>query len=120
MPNINAALLLGQFQNIDKYLLSKKILFEKYSRLISQVDGLHLIDSNFDGRESNNWLISVLCKNEIERNELLDYLNKNHIFARKPWDLLNQLPPYRNCYSSPLPVSEEYLEKLLISRVFPS
>jgi len=97
MPNLNAALGSAQFENLNKFLRSKRRLFLKYRKEFSKVNDLRLI-GNPQFSKSNNWLNTIFIKNSSikKRNKLLSLAQKNKIFLRPVWKPLHQLKHFRN------------------------
>ena len=104
MPNLNAALVLAQLEQLDVFLEKKKVICNKYrdffeNSSISFVSGL---------KESrpNCWLNSVLFKNLEQRDVFLNETNSNGVMTRPVWSLMNRLPMFENCQKSDLKNSE--------------
>ena len=95
MPNLNAALALGQIEQIDQKILSKKALYEIYQEYLPNL-GLELvpIPKNTDW---NYWLMSIRLSNKKERDKFLSETNKYNILTRPIWKLMFKLPMYTHC-----------------------
>ena len=64
--------------------------------------------------KSNYWLQSVLLNDENERNEFLDYTNKNGVMSRPIWRLMNELEMYKDCQKDELK-NAKYLEQRVVN-----
>jgi aminotransferase in exopolysaccharide biosynthesis len=92
MPNLNAALGSAQIENLNKFLRSKKKLFQRYCKEFSKVNEVILI-KNPEFSKSNNWLNTIFIKNSSikKRNKVLSLAQKNQIFLRPVWKPLHTL-----------------------------
>lgn len=101
MPNLNAALLLAQLENLDTFLKNKRELAKIYKNFFKNYEQIKFFDEPKDAN-SNFWLNSVLLENTHKRNEFLELLNKNKIYARAIWQLTSDLKMYKNCQKDEL------------------
>ena len=97
MPNLNAALGSAQIENLNKFLRSKKKLFQRYCKEFSKVNEVILI-KNPEFSKSNNWLNTIFIKNSSikKRNKVLSLAQKNQIFLRPVWKPLHTLKHLNN------------------------
>ena len=95
MPNINAALISTQLENIDKIIRNKKSLYLDYKSFLND-KGLNLV-SIPKNVEWNYWLFSVQLENKKERDLFLKETNDNFVMTRPIWQLMYKLPMYKNC-----------------------
>ena len=95
MPNINAALICAQLENIDKIIQNKKSLYTDYKSFLND-KGLNLV-SIPKNVEWNYWLFSVQLENKKERDLFLKETNDNFVMTRPIWQLMYKLPMYKNC-----------------------
>jgi perosamine synthetase len=96
MPNVNAAIALGQLECLSILISSKKEIFKKYQDFFES-SPIKLI-SPLDNCLWNHWLFSVCLENREERDAFLRYTNENKIMTRPIWNLLFKLPMYKSCY----------------------
>jgi perosamine synthetase len=96
MPNVNAAIALGQLECLSILISSKKEIFKKYQDFFDS-SPIKLI-SPLDNCLWNHWLFSVCLENREERDAFLRYTNENKIMTRPIWNLLFKLPMYKSCY----------------------
>jgi perosamine synthetase len=92
MSNLNAALGSAQIENLNKFLKSKKKLFQRYCKEFLKVNNIRLI-MNPEYSKSNNWLNTIFIKNSSikKRNKVLSLAQKNQIFLRPVWKPLHTL-----------------------------
>ncbi len=112
LPNINAALLVAQMENLEKFLDSKRELASIYEEFFKTVN-INFIKEPKESK-SNYWLQSVLLNDENERNEFLDYTNKNGVMSRPIWRLMNELEMYKDCQKDELK-NAKYLEQRVVN-----
>jgi perosamine synthetase len=95
MTNIQAAIGVAQFEQLDDFIIKKRKIAEIYSRLISGFDYFHL---PFDNSKFFNtfWLYTFLIKENapFTRDELIEYLKINGIETRPVFYPINIMPPY--------------------------
>lgn len=115
MPNLNAALGCAQLEQLPAMLSAKRLLFEKYLRAFSGMDGVAVV-SEPKGCQSNYWLQTIRLEhgNKDFRNSILEAINEAGYMARPIWAPLHTLPPFSNCPRAPMPVVES-LERTLIN-----
>ena len=112
MPNINAALLVAQMENLDKFLENKRSLAKKYEEFFNSI-GIEFIKEPINAK-SNYWLNAIKLENKKQRDEFLECTNKNKVMTRPIWTLMNKLPMYENCQRDELK-NAEYLEERIIN-----
>ena len=100
MPNINAALLLAQLENLDKFLEIKRDLANRYKHFFKKI-GIKFITEPKDAK-SNYWLNGIIFENKQKRDEFLGFSNANGVMTRPIWALMNKLPMYKNAQNDGL------------------
>lgn len=100
MPNLNAALLVAQMENLDLFLENKRELAKIYDQFFKE-NGIVLIQEPHDST-SNYWLQAVVLKDIEERNTFLEYTNANGVMTRPIWTLMNKLEMFKECQCSDL------------------
>ncbi|XHE63114.1 LegC family aminotransferase [Arcobacter sp. KX21116] len=112
LPNINAALLVAQLEQLDKFLASKRNLAIEYKKFFSN-EKINFIVEPKDS-ESNYWIQAVLLNDVNQRNEFLEFTNKNGVMTRPIWNLMNELEMFKTCQSTTLENSK-YLEERVVN-----
>ena len=112
MPNINAALLLAQLENLEMFLNKKRELAKKYKEFFNEL-GVKFIDEPKNAK-SNFWLNAIEFENKKQRDEFLEYSNSNNVMTRPIWILMNKLPMYKNALRDELKNSK-YLEERIVN-----
>lgn len=95
MPNLNAALVCAQLEQLDAKKKAKKQLFHAYESYFSEI-GVELKPIPM-GTEWNYWLMSVQLNDEKERNSFLKATNEQGVMTRPIWQLMYRLPMYEHC-----------------------
>jgi perosamine synthetase len=100
MPNLNAALLLAQLENLDSFLFKKRQLAKDYATYFQDKD-MSFINEPEDC-SSNYWLNSIIFHSKHDRDSFLKETNLNKIMTRPIWTLMSDLPMYKNSQSTHL------------------
>ena len=100
LPNINAALGCAQLESINLFVTQKRQLAEEYAQLLKS-SNLEFFKEPKNCR-SNYWLNTIICHDESQRNELLNYMNSREIMTRPVWTPMNKLPMFKNSISDSL------------------
>ncbi|MCX8059011.1 MAG: LegC family aminotransferase [Spirochaetes bacterium] len=122
LPNVNAAIGFAQMEYIDKILNNKRETAKMYEDYIGKYKRNSLNDINQfyvkfvkepEGCKSNYWLNAILLSNKEERDNFLEFTNKNGVMTRPVWRLMHKLPMYKNCFKVDLKNSEWIEERLV-------
>jgi len=111
MPNINAALLLAQLENLEKFIIIKRELAMCYKDFFDKLD-IEFFTEPPNAR-SNYWLNAIFWENKLIRDKFLEYSHANGVLCRPAWVLMNKLPMYRNCFSYNIKIAYEIEDKLV-------
>ena len=101
MPNINAALGCAQMENLDSFLLNKRVISEKYKDYFSQFDEIEFFCEP-NNCISNYWLNILLMKDKEAQKDFLQFTNDNGVMTRPVWRLMNKLPMFSSCQTDNL------------------
>ena len=113
MPNLNAALLCAQLEQLDGFIQNKRELALKYKKFFQDNDDIEFIKEPKDSK-SNYWLQAVIVKDIKNRDNFLDFTNKNGVMTRPIWKLMNELEMFKNAQCSNLDNSK-YLEQRVVN-----
>ncbi|MDP3302080.1 MAG: LegC family aminotransferase [Sulfuricurvum sp.] len=113
LPNINAALLVAQLEQLKKFLVSKRALAEEYETFFSASENAQFIKEPQESN-SNYWLQAVLLKDKDNRNEFLKFTNANGVMTRPIWRLMNELQMFQDCQCTSLD-NAKYLEERVVN-----
>ncbi len=93
LPNLNAALLCAQLEQLESFLENKRKLATEYKQFFT-VQNIQFIEEPMDVR-SNYWLNAILLDDIQQRDEFLEYTNSNSVMTRPIWALMNKLEMFR-------------------------
>ena len=96
MPNINAALLVAQLENLELFLDSKIQLAAIYRGFFAKFSNVKFIDEPQNAR-ANFWLNAVLFEDTQKRDRFLKLSNESGVFTRPIWRLMSELDMFKNC-----------------------
>ena len=111
MPNLNAALLLAQFEKINYFISNKRDLARKYEIFFNGTD--YSFFKELKDSKSNYWLNSIVFKNKIKRDKFLEQTNSKGIMTRPIWRLMNKLPMFKDAQSYDLKNSNWLYERVV-------
>jgi len=112
MPNLNAALLVAQLENLDNFISSKRKLANAYEAFFNSTNYI-FVKEPMDGK-SNYWLNSILLKNKQQRNEFLNEANLQNVMTRPIWTLMNKLPMFKDAHCGDL-TNSRWLEDRVVN-----
>lgn len=93
LPNLNAALLCAQLEQLEIFLENKRILAGEYKQFFT-AQNIRFIEEPTDAR-SNYWLNAILLDDVRTRDEFLEYTNSNGVMTRPIWALMNKLEMFK-------------------------
>jgi perosamine synthetase len=111
MPNLNAALGLGQLERLADFVACKRALADRYRAVCEDLAGLEFINEP-PGTQSNYWLNAIRLTQPQRRDEFLQALQERGLMARPLWEPMHRLPMYRDAPRDSLACTED-----LVSRV---
>jgi len=112
LPNINAALLVAQLEQLKIFIASKRDLAKKYKEYFA-INNINFITEPIDSK-SNYWLQAVLLDDKIKRDDFLEFTNKNGVMTRPIWKLMNELEMFKDCQKDDLK-NAKYLEERVVN-----
>jgi len=113
MPNLNAALLLAQLEQLDNFLENKRDLASKYEIFFKDDLEIDFVKEPNDAK-SNYWLQALLVKDKDKRDDFLEYTNNNGVMCRVIWRLMNELDMYKDSQTTSLNNSK-YLQTRVVN-----
>ena len=112
MPNLNAALLVAQLENLDNFIDKKRKLADMYGKFFKDVDCKFVkepVESS-----SNYWLNSIIFNDKQQRNVFLNESNSQGVMTRPIWTLMNKLPMLKDAQCGDL-TNSEWLEDRVVN-----
>ena len=113
LPNINAALLLAQLEQLDAFIKSKQELTSKYNNFFKTQKDITFINQPKNAK-SNYWLQSIVLKNKTQRDKFLKITNKNGVMTRPIWTLLSNLEMFKQYQKDDL-TNAKFFEKRVVN-----
>ena len=104
MPNLNAALLVAQLENLNKFIDNKCKLADRYEKFFKSTEYLFFKEPTYS--KSNYWLNSIVFKNKKQRDTFLEETNSSGVMTRPIWKLMNRLPMFKHAQCENLKNSE--------------
>lgn len=104
MPNINAALLLGQLEFLSFSIKKKRDIALSYKEYFQETP--YQFISELEGTISNYWLSAIRFKTPEEKNEFLKVTNEQKIQTRPLWKPMHMLDIYKSAERTSMEVTE--------------
>ena len=112
MPNLNAALVCAQLEQLDTFLANKRTLAHEYATFFA---GQNIkFRTELEDTQVNYWLMCVELENVEERNAFLKATNEAKTMTRPIWQLMYRLPMYQHCYRD-AQKNSEFIEERIIN-----
>lgn len=112
LPNLNAALLCAQMENLNLFLKHKRLLASEYNDFFTS-NYIHFVQEP-QGAKSNYWLNAIILEDQTQRDAFLDYTNSNGVMTRPIWQLMNKLEMFKSCQSDDL-TNALFLEERVVN-----
>lgn len=96
MTNMQAAIGLGQLENIEWHLEKRKNVANAYIRELSEYKDLFTIQTEMPWAKHSYWMVSILLTDKIKssRDEIMMLLGNDGIETRPLFYPMHQMPPY--------------------------
>jgi perosamine synthetase len=112
MPNLNAALLVAQLENLDNFISSKRKLSNVYETFFSS-NNYVFVKEPMDSK-SNYWLNAIILNDKQQRDIFLNESNAQGVMTRPIWTLMSKLPMFKDSQSGDL-INAEWLEERVVN-----
>lgn len=112
LPNLNAALLVAQLEQVNYFLENKRALAKIYEDFFESLD-VQFIKEPKDSK-ANYWLNAIMLENKEQRDVFLKYTNVNGVMTRPIWTLMNRLEMFKACQCGDL-FNAIYLEERIVN-----
>lgn len=113
MPNLNAALLCAQLENLDDTIKNKRALALEYEEFFFKIDDIEFMQETKNSKV-NYWLNTLIFKTQKNRDKFLESTNNNKVMTRPIWRLLSELKMYKNCQTDSL-TNSKYLQTRVVN-----
>jgi perosamine synthetase len=112
MPNLNAALLVSQLENLDIFLKSKRKNAIAYKEFFEK-KAFNFFEEPSNCR-SNYWLNTIFLNDKKQRDLFLNETNSQGISTRPIWTLMSNLSMFQNTQNGDL-INSEWLENCAVN-----
>ncbi|WP_268034976.1 LegC family aminotransferase [Algoriphagus sp. PAP.12] len=112
MPNLNAALLCAQLEQLSYFLDRKRRLAAEYSTFFES-QGI-IFRKELENTKANYWLMCVELGSLEDRNFFLEKTNGKKVMTRPIWQLMYRLPMYDHCQRD-AQTNAEFLEQRIVN-----
>lgn len=112
MPNLNAALMCAQLEQLNMFVKNKRELALRYQNFFGNSDIKFMTEPT--DAQSNYWLCAVLLKDKVTRDEFLQFTNDNGVMTRPVWALMNKLVMFKDALHGNLD-NAQYLEDRIVN-----
>jgi len=112
MPNLNAALLTSQLENLETFLSSKRSVAMAYKEFFKDKP-YGFVEEPTNGH-SNYWLNAIILQDKEERDLFLHETNSKGVTTRPIWTLMNKLPMFKDAQCGNL-TNAEWLEERVVN-----
>ncbi len=112
MPNLNAAMVCAQLEQLEKFVKNKRQLASDYE-IFFQTIGMKF-RKELENTRANYWLMCVELDDLKDRNDFLKITNDAKTMTRPIWQLLYRLPMYQHCFRDDLKNSN-FLEERIVN-----
>jgi perosamine synthetase len=112
LPSLNAALGCAQMEQLTRIIEIKGQIAARYRSFFETIE-VEMLEP-LTNCTTNNWLNAIVLKDKNERDEFLEYTNKNNVMTRPIWRLMSDLEMFRSCQKDGLENSR-WLEKRVVN-----
>ena len=112
MPNLNAALVCAQLEQLPKFIDSKRTLALEYDSFFKS-KGINF-RTELPQTKANYWLMCVELKNKQERESFLKETNENGVMTRPIWQLIFKSRLYSG-FQKDEQINAMYLEDRIVN-----
>ena len=107
MPNLNAALIVAQLEQLENFLNHKRNLANRYIEFFN-INAIKFIVEPKNSK-SNYWLNAVILEDAKQRDLFLEETNSKGVMTRPIWTLMSKLKMFKNAQCGNL-INSEWLE----------
>lgn len=112
MPNLNAALICAQLEQLNHFIERKRVLASRYTEFFGQ-QGIKF-RTELPDTKVNYWLMTVELESKEARDEFLNQTNDAGVMTRPIWTLMHKLPMFEK-YQRDDQTNAEILEQRIVN-----
>lgn len=122
MDDIQAALLIGQIERIDRYREKRQHLESLYRELLMEIEGLEFIEAPEKGEKSGHHLFTVLLPRRVSRDKVIVKMEENGIGCAVNYRAIHTLRYFREKFGyrpEDFPIANEIGSRTLSLPLYP-
>jgi len=122
MDDIQAALLIGQIERIDRYREKRQHLEFLYREFLMEIEGLEFIEAPEKGEKSGHHLFTVLLPRKVSRDKVIVKMEENGIGCAVNYRAIHTLRYFREKYGyrpEDFPIANEIGSRTLSLPLYP-
>ncbi len=108
LSNVLGAIGVGQMEVLEKRVTKKRAIFSTYQKLLGHLEISFMPE--LENSQGNRWL-TTLTFNTIQKEKVIEILEKNSIESRPLWKPMHMQPVFKECEYYGDRVSEELFAK---------
>ena len=112
MPNLNAALIVAQLEQLNQFLKNKRNLACQYKEFFNGSNIKFVME--LERSKSNYWLNAIILEDRRQRDLFLEETNSKNVMTRPIWTLMNKLEMFKNYQHEDLR-NAEWLEQRVVN-----
>jgi len=112
LPNLNAALVCAQLEQLSTFIENKRELASRYQEFFGHLDIPFIKEPDY--AISNYWLNGIILPDRKSCDEFLRATNNGNVMTRPVWKLLNKLDMYKACQTDAL-TNAKWLEERVVN-----
>lgn len=93
LPNLNAALLCAQLEQLENFLENKRKLAAEYNQFFI-TQNISFVEEPKES-QSNYWLNAIILEDQTQRDAFLEQTNSHGVMTRPIWALMNKLEMFK-------------------------
>lgn len=111
LTNLSAALGVAQLEQLPKFLEAKRKLANVYASFFKNTS--IIFKNEPEHATANYWLNTILLPNKAERDAFLEFTNNRGVLTRPAWNLMTDLPMFKDAYSGNLDNAEYLADRIV-------
>lgn len=112
MTNLQAALGLGQIEQLNTFIETKIRNYELYKELFQNNKNVRLLPFR-EGTRSNCWFYALYIEGERDIQEIMDTLQEKQIQTRPIWGLIHEQKPYIGTQAYKIASATQYAKHVI-------
>lgn len=111
MPNLNAALICAQMEQLADFVQNKRELAATYAAYFK--DSNIQFVQEIENAQANYWLNAICFPDRDAQEAFLEQTNDSGVMTRPIWDLMNTMPMFEHCQNDGLANSQWLADRIV-------